>query len=64
MLLNELIIDENNMGFIPSLGISFQLNDSAKEIIGFIREGKSKDEIVRKIDVDDFFKKLQVYGLL
>ena len=77
MLLNEIIIDENNMGFIPSLGVSYQLNDSAKEIINLIKQGKSKDEIVKTIsqsknerwqdiyiDVDDFFKKLTIYGLL
>ncbi len=77
MLINEIIIDENNMGFIPSLGISYQLNSSAKEIINLIKEGKSKDEIVKTlaqsenlkwqdiyIDVDDFFKKLKVYGLI
>ena len=77
MLISEIIIDENNMGFIPSLGISYQLNDSAKEIINLIKQGKSKDEIVKTIsqskdarwqdvyiDIDDFFKKLNVYGLL
>jgi len=77
MLLNEIIIDENNMAFIPSLGISYQLNSSAKEIINLLKQGKSKDEIIKiisensgakwsqvYIDVDDFFKKLNVYGLL
>jgi len=77
MLINEIIIDENNMGFIPSLGVSYQLNDSAKEIINLIKQGKSKDEIVKTIsqikdvrwqdvyiDIDDFFKKLTIYGLL
>ena len=77
MLLNEMIIDENNMGYIPSLGISYQLNDSAKEIINLIKEGKSKDEIIKEvakkfnmdwrevyIDIDDFFKKLKIYGLV
>ena len=77
MLISEIIIDENNMGFIPSLGISYQLNDSAKEIINLIKQGKSKDEIVKTvsqskdarwqdvyIDIDDFFKKLNIYGLL
>ncbi|GAX88063.1 conserved hypothetical protein [Lebetimonas natsushimae] len=77
MLINEMIVDENDMGFVPSLGITFQLNDTAKKIIELIKEGKSKDEIVEiissesgkdwrevYIDVNDFFQKLRVYGLI
>ena len=77
MLIDEIIIDENNMGYIPSLGISYQLNDMAKRIIELIKEGKSKEEIVRliakesgtdwrvvHIDVEDFFQKIKIYGLL
>jgi len=76
-MLNEMVIDENNVGFIPSLGISFQMNDTAKRIIELIKEGKSKEEIVKiiseefnvgwrdaYIDVEDFFQKLKVYGLI
>jgi len=77
MLINEIVIDENNMGFIPSLGISYQLNSTAKEIINLIKEGKSKQEIVQTIasesgedwrnvhiDVEDFFQKIKIYGLI
>jgi len=77
MLLNEIVIDENNMGFIPSLGISYQLNPMAKEIINLIRDGKSKEEIIETIaskydakweevyiDIEDFFQKLKVNGLI
>jgi len=77
MLIEEMVIDENNMGFIPSLGITFQLNEMAKKIIDLIKEGKSKDEIVEiiakesgkswrevYIDVYDFFQKLKIYGLI
>ena len=77
MLLNEMIIDENNIGFIPSLGISFEVNDTAKRIIELIKEGKNKEDIVKIIseefdvrwgeayaDVEDFFIKLKVYGLI
>jgi hypothetical protein len=77
MLLHELIIDENNMGYIPSLGTSFQLNQTAREIITLIKQQKSKDEIAKLlaernridfkdiyIDVEDFFQKLKVYGLI
>ena len=76
-MLNEMIIDENNVGFIPSLGISFQMNESAKRIIDLIKEGKNKEEVVEiiskefdiswreaYIDVEDFFQKLKVYGLI
>jgi len=77
MLLNEMVIDENNMAFIPSLGTSYQLNKTAKEIIDLIKQGKTKEEIVKiisentgsdwrsvYIDIEDFFQKLKVYGLL
>jgi fatty acid-binding protein DegV len=77
MLVNEMIIDENNMAFIPSLGTSYQLNEMAKKIIELIKQQKSKEEIVKiisdetgaewrdvYIDVEDFFQKLKVYGLI
>jgi len=77
MLLKEMIIDENNMAFIPSLGTSYQLNNTAKEIIDLLKQGKTKDEIVKiiaektgaawrdvYIDVEDFFQKLKIYGLI
>ena len=77
MLINELIVDENNMAFIPSLGTSYQLNETAKEIVSLIKEGRTKEEIVKilseksgenwrdvYIDVEDFFQKLKVYGLM
>ena len=75
-MLNQIIIDENNMGFIPSIGASFQMNETAKDIISFLKEGKSKDEIVNEIankynqnpndvfiDVSDFLTKLKIYGI-
>jgi len=77
MLLNEMVIDENNMAFIPSLGMSFQLNATAKEIINLLKQNKSKEEIVSiisekenvdwrevYIDVEEFYKKLKIYGLI
>ena len=76
-MLEEMIIDENNVGFIPSLGISFQMNDTANKIIELIKDNKTKEEIVQiisdefnvswretYIDVEDFFQKLKVYGLI
>jgi len=76
-MFEEMIIDENNVGFIPSLGISFQMNDTAKEIIELIKESKTKEEIVQiisdefnvswretYIDIEDFFQKLKIYGLI
>ena len=77
MLINEMIIDENGVAFIPSLGISFQINETAREIIELLKQGKNKEEIVQilaekyerdwrevYIDVEDFFIKLKVYGLI
>jgi len=77
MLINEIVIDDNNMGFIPSLGISYQVNDTAKKIVELIKQGKSQDEIVQiianesgvdwrnvHIDMEDFFQKLRIYGLI
>jgi len=76
-MINEMVIDENNVGFVPSLGISFQLNETAKNIIDFLKEGKSKEEIIKiisesegedwkqvYIDVEDFFLKLKLYGII
>ena len=76
-MLNQLIIDENNMGYIPSIGISFQLNDTAKEIVTYLKNGDNKDTIISKlsqkynqnekevfIDVTDFLTKLKIYGLI
>jgi len=77
MLINEIVIDENNMGYIPSLGLSYQLNDMAKKIIEYIKQGKSKEEIIQiianesgmdwrvvHIDIEDFYQKIKVYGLI
>jgi hypothetical protein len=75
MQLNSLIIDENNMGFIPSSGATFQLNETGKEILTLIKDGLDKDTIVETlskkynidekeifIDVSDFLSKLKIYG--
>ncbi len=77
MVLNDIIIDENNIAFIPSLGTSYQLNASAKKIIDLLKQGKNKNEIIKiisettgakwedvYIDVEDFFQKLKIYGLI
>jgi len=76
-MLNQIIIDENNMGFIPSIGASFQMNETAKDIISFLKDGLDKDTIVKEIaskynqnekevfiDVTDFLTKLKIYGLI
>jgi hypothetical protein len=75
MQLNSLIIDENNMGFIPSTGATFQLNETGKEILSLLKDGLDKDTIVETlskkynidekelfIDVSDFLSKLKIYG--
>jgi len=76
-MLNNLFIDNNNMGVIQSTGETFQMNEIAKEIISYLKEGLDKDSIVRNIadkynkkeedvfiDVTDFFMKLKIYGLI
>jgi hypothetical protein len=75
MQLDSLILDENNMGFIPSTGATFQLNKIGKEILGLLKDGFGKDIIVETlskkynldekeifIDVSDFLAKLKIYG--
>ena len=65
------------MAFHPVTGSSYKINEIAKEIITLLQEGKTKKEIVERlakeydveqntlfIDVSDFVKKLQVYGLV
>ncbi|WP_457560211.1 PqqD family protein [Caminibacter sp.] len=77
MQLNEMQIDENNIGYVPSLGLSFQMNETAKKIIELLKEGKSQDEISKVIsdefgvdykeayiDVEDLVLKLRIMGLL
>ena len=76
-MLEQLIIDENNMGFIPSIGASFQMNETAKYIVSLLKQGKDKDTIVSEIaskyninekdafiDVSDFLTKLKIYGII
>lgn len=77
MQLNQLIVDENNMAFHPAMGNSYQVNDIAREIISFLKDGKTKEQIVENItekyqadkkevyiDVSDFLAKLKVYKLV
>jgi hypothetical protein len=77
MLLNEMQIDENNIGYVPSLGLSFQMNETAKKIIELLKEGKTQKDIALAIseesgidykeayiDVEDLVLKLRIMGLL
>jgi DNA-directed RNA polymerase delta subunit len=76
-MLSQIIIDENNMGFIPSIGASFQMNETAKDIIELLKKGYDKDTLVNEIakkynqdekevfiDVSDFLTKLKIYGII
>jgi len=73
--ITQLILD-NNIAFHPMLGNSYKLNETGKEIITLLKEGRSKDDIIEIlskkysigtdalfIDLGDFFAKLRVYGL-
>ena len=75
-VINQLIFDENDMVFHPMMGNSYKLNPIAKEIMMFLKQGKTKEEILEQlaesydisqnnlyIDLNDFLTKLKVYGL-
>ena len=75
-IVDELVLDENNVAFYPTMGNSYQLNGIGKDIVTLLKEHKSKadiiDELASKyevsketlfIDVSDFLSKLRVYGL-
>jgi hypothetical protein len=76
-VLNQLLIDENNIAFHPSLGNSYQLNPIGSQIVNLIKQYKTTDEIIDQIsstydiskeelfiDLSDFITKLKVYGLV
>lgn len=75
--IDGLVLDENNVAFHPMMGNSYQLNFLAKEIIGLLKLNKNKNEIIDEIynkyevskedlfiDINDFFTKLKIYGLV
>jgi septum formation topological specificity factor MinE len=72
----QLLID-NNIAFHPTMGNSYKLNQTGKDILELLKEYKSKNEIVEIIskkynvdkkdvfiDVGDFISKLRIYGLI
>ncbi len=74
--LSNLVIDENNMVFDPITGTSYQINESAKEILNLLKKGFSKEKIIEElskiydipkeelfIDINDFLRKLQILGI-
>ena len=75
--MDQLVLDENNILFYPMMGNSYQLNNLGNEIVTFLKQHKTKDEIIEElatkyevptseifIDVSDFLSKLKIYGLL
>jgi len=75
--IDQLVLDENNILFYPMMGNSYQLNNLGNEIVTFLKQHKTKDEIIEElatkyevptseifIDVSDFLSKLKIYGLL
>ncbi|BCD59801.1 MULTISPECIES: PqqD family protein [unclassified Nitratiruptor] len=77
MLIDEIVFNDKEMGFIPSIGVSFQINETGKKIIEKFKEGKSKKAIAQElsqeydvpwqeiyIDVEDFLQKTKIYGLI
>ena len=76
-VISDLVLDENNIAYHPMMGNSYQLNNTANEIITALKRGESKEQIIRVlsgkytipeselyIDVSDFLAKLKVYGLI
>lgn len=76
-LVNNLVIDENNIAYNNALGTSYKLNETGKDILEYLKKGFTKDEILDElvfkydiskdeafIDLQDFFIKLKIYGLL
>lgn len=73
----NIALSENGFVFNPSTGDSFTMNNTGKEVIMMIKEGKDlaliTDLMVEKYDVDrntlgrylaDFLNDLNVYNLL
>jgi ribosomal protein L20A (L18A) len=68
---------DQNVLYVPALGLSYELNETAKEILQLLMQKKSIEEITKEIaarhgvewrevyiDVIDFIHKLKVYGLV
>jgi DNA-binding CsgD family transcriptional regulator len=75
--INSLLIKDNNVAINTSLGNSYKLTETGSEILKYIQDGKSKEEIIELlveeykiskhelyIDVSDFYEKLNFYGVL
>jgi len=73
----NLAISENGFVFNASTGDSFSINETGSFIINLLKEGKSKSEIIEKIqsefnaeksniekDLSEFIKALQNHQLL
>jgi DNA-binding transcriptional ArsR family regulator len=68
---------DQNILFVPALGLSYEVNDTAKEILRLLMQERSVEEIAKDlarrydldwrdvyVDVIDFVQKLKVYGLI
>jgi hypothetical protein len=76
-LKNNIVISENGFMFNPSTGDSYTLNNTAREILILVKDGKSVEEIGKlikeKYEIDvailerylvDFVNDLAVHNLL
>ena len=77
LIKGNIALSENGFVFNPSTGDSFTLNNTGKEVLILIREGKNISQITelmsKKYDVDrvsleryltDFVNELSVYNLM
>jgi len=68
---------DQNILFVPALGLSYEVNDTAKEILRLLMQNRSYEDIAKElakrydldwrevyVDVIDFVHKLKVYGLV
>jgi hypothetical protein len=64
----SIAISESGFMFDPSTGDSFSLNQTGKEILAFLKSGKSEEEIkeimIEKYEIDNFTLEHNFYDFM
>jgi hypothetical protein len=64
----SIAISESGFMFDPSTGDSFSLNQAGKEILAFLKSGKSEEEIkeimIEKYEIDNFTLEHNFYDFM
>jgi hypothetical protein len=76
-LISDFVVSGNGFGFRSDTGHVYQLNSTAREIIGWLREGRDETQILQQLsqqhdvplhrvrqDVAGFFEHLETLHLL